>query len=309
MSGLVDKGLKAKRESKYIDFKRSFDPSSTGEWCELIKDIIAMANSGGGVILIGLGNGGMPSKEDVQPVFHIDQATLADKIHKYTGSQFSDIDIHKRKKQGADVAVFAISGVKIPLVFKAPGTYQVSPKKQKTAFSCGTVYFRHGAKSEPGTTEDIREAIEKRVETIRREWLDGVRKVVSAPQGSTVMVTSDVVKESKSRNAMPIRIVDDPNAPGYRVMDYDKTHPHRQTELTNVVNGMLPEGIAINPYDILAVRRTRGIDGNADYCHKSKFASPQYSDAFAKWIVEEYENHNDFFQEARGKYSRIKTRK
>ena len=92
-------------------------------------------------------------------------------------------------------------------------------------------------------------------------------------------------------------------------MDHDKTHPHRQTELINVVNGMLPEGIAINLYDILAVRRTRGIDGNADYCHKSKFASPQYSDAFAKWIVEEYENHNDFFQEAREKYSRIKTRK
>ncbi len=76
MSKRVDKGLKAKRESKYVEFKRSFDPASTGAWCELIKDIVAMANTGGGVILIGLDNGGIPSKEDVQPVFNIDHATL-----------------------------------------------------------------------------------------------------------------------------------------------------------------------------------------------------------------------------------------
>ncbi|GAG15539.1 unnamed protein product, partial [marine sediment metagenome] len=37
MSELIDKGLKAKRESKYVDFKRSFNPKSAGEWCELIK--------------------------------------------------------------------------------------------------------------------------------------------------------------------------------------------------------------------------------------------------------------------------------
>lgn len=49
MSKLVDKGLKAKRESKHVDFKSSFDEESPGEWCELVKDIVAMANSGGGV--------------------------------------------------------------------------------------------------------------------------------------------------------------------------------------------------------------------------------------------------------------------
>jgi len=36
MSELVEKGLKAKRESKHVDFKSSFDPESMGEWCELL---------------------------------------------------------------------------------------------------------------------------------------------------------------------------------------------------------------------------------------------------------------------------------
>ena len=43
MSDLVDRAIKAKRESKYVDFKSSFEPASTGEWCELVKDIVAMA--------------------------------------------------------------------------------------------------------------------------------------------------------------------------------------------------------------------------------------------------------------------------
>ena len=69
---------------------------------------------------------------------------------------------------------------------------------------------------------------------------------------------SGEVKESSSPEAMPIRLVDDPNAPGYRLIDHDTTYPHRQTELVEVVNGMLPEGIDINTYDVLA-KPTRAI--------------------------------------------------
>lgn len=34
---------------------------NTGDWCELIKDIVAMANSGGGRIAIGANDDGTPS--------------------------------------------------------------------------------------------------------------------------------------------------------------------------------------------------------------------------------------------------------
>lgn len=53
--------LSAKRESKTVDFKSSFDPESNGDWCELIKDFVAIANSGGGVILIGVADDGTAS--------------------------------------------------------------------------------------------------------------------------------------------------------------------------------------------------------------------------------------------------------
>lgn len=302
MSEVVEKGLNAKRESKYVDFKRSFDPGSAGEWCELIKDIVAMANSGGGVILIGLDNAGAPSKEDVQLVLDLDHATLVDKIKKYTDLQFSDVEIHEAKKGGATVAIMEISAVKVPIVFQNVGTYEVSPGKQKTAFSRGTIYFRHGAKSEPGTTDDIRKVIERQLETIRSEWLDGVHKVINAPQGSAVSVFSGEVRESRSPDAIPVRFVDDPDAPGYRLIDHDTTYPYRQKELIDVVNGMLPEGVEINSYDVLAVRRTQGIDDDPLYCHTPKFGSQQYSDGFAQFLVEKHKENNQYFSDAREIY-------
>ena len=302
MSDVVEKGLRAKRESKYVDFKRSFNPADAGEWCELIKDIVAMANSGGGVILIGLDNGGVPSNADVSAFLDLDHATIVDKVKKYTGHPFGDIEIQEARKDGATVAAVEISAVKIPMVFENVGTYEVGPGKQKTAFSRGTIYFRHGAKSEPGTTDDIRKVIERQLEVIRSEWLDGVRKVVSAPQGSAVTVFSGEVRESDSPYASAIRFVDDPSAPGYRLIDHDTTYPYRQTELVEVVNKMLPESVEVNAYDVLAVRRTHGIDDNPRYCHTPKFGSPQYSNQFAEWLVERHKENNDFFAKAREKY-------
>lgn len=302
MSDLVQKGIQAKRESKYVDFKRSFDTSSTGEWCELIKDIVAMANSGGGVIVIGLDNSGNPSHEDVQAVLELDHAIVTDKIRKYTNVEFSEIEIHEAIKQNAPIAVIEVSAVKIPMVFENVGTYEVSPGKQKNAFSKGTIYFRHGAKSEPGTTEDIRQVIECQLETIRSEWLDGVRKVTKAPIGSTITIFSGEVRESKSPDALPIRFVDDPSAPGYRIIDHDITYPYRQKELLEVVNAMLPPGAEVNSYDLLAARRVYGIDDNGRYCHTPKFGSQQYSDEFARWLVSKHKENSNFFAEARRAY-------
>lgn len=305
MPEAINRALKAKRESKHVEFKRSLDSSSTGEWCELIKDVVAMSNSGGGIIIVGLENNGSPSGVSVDEVISMDHAVIVDKVRKYTGTQFDGIELYEVQKGGNRIVVFEISPSKVPIVFSHVGTYETEAKKQKNAFSVGQVYFRHGAKSEPGTNEDIRHAFDKYVDAIRHEWLDGVKKVVKAPPGSAVAVFSGEVVESSEKSATPIRLVDDPDAPGYRLIDQDKTYPYRQTELVKVVNAMLPQGVDINSRDLLSVRRAHGIDGDLRYFHKPKFGSPQYSDEFAKWLVERHKENKDFFQEARDKMTTV----
>src|SRR6516165_3194182 len=80
-------------ESDAVDFKVSFDPQSKQDWCELIKDIVAMTNSGGGTIIVGVADDGTSSGADVAPLLAVDSADVTNKIHGYTGQHFASFEI------------------------------------------------------------------------------------------------------------------------------------------------------------------------------------------------------------------------
>lgn len=302
MDSRVEKCLSAKRESKAVEFKESFNPGDLGEWCEILKDIVAITNTGGGAIAVGLDSRGKPTGTDLSAILNLDPAVVTDKVAAFTGHQFTDFEIVEAEKSGQKIAVLTLGSVSMPLVFEKAGNYHTAVGKQKTAFNKGTVYFRHGAKSEPGDTEDLHGVIERKLESIRTDWLDGVRKVVDAPSGSQVVVLTSEVCEDATGGATPIRIVDDPKAPAYRRIDYDITHPYRQKDLVAEVNRKLPEGVRITAYDILAIRRTSDVDGKDEFCHHPKFGSPQYGDALVDWIVRNNRIDQEFFVKARRKY-------
>ena len=77
MSDFIERARSTNRESKQIEFKCGFDPSSAGEWCEVLKDIAAIANSGGGIIVFGVNDDGSLSGLNVDAISAID---LADQI-------------------------------------------------------------------------------------------------------------------------------------------------------------------------------------------------------------------------------------
>lgn len=299
MNDFIKKALNAKRESKSVEFKESFDVASQGEWLEIIKDIVAIANSGGGAILIGVDNHGKTTGFDVEPILKFDSADITNKVHKYTGMQFSEFEVLEENKDGQKVAALSIQGVSIPIVFTKPGTYDIGGGKQKTAFGIGTIYFRHGAKSDPGNTEDIRKAIDRQLASIRKDWIRGVRKVVAAPRGSKIVVASEEVKESNSPNAKLIRIVDDPNVPAYRKIDFDLSHPHRMKELLRKLNEESNSNEVVTSYHIQCLRRLHKLDANTDFCHKPVFGSMQYSESLIDWIIERMRKNSHFLQETR----------
>lgn len=208
--------ISAKRESKHLDFKKRFDPDQAKDWCEIIKDIVAMANSGGGIIIIGVNNDGSSAKENIAAVLKIDSAQITDKIAKYTDEQFDNFSMQETARKGHKIAVLQIGGVSVPMVFIQPGTYAIEGGKQTTAFSKGSIYFRHGAKSEPGNSKDLREVIERELKRVKKSWLGNIRKIVNAPPAYKAVMLPPEIKESDLKNAYPIKIVDDPNAPAYR---------------------------------------------------------------------------------------------
>jgi hypothetical protein len=109
----------------------------------------------------------------------MDPAKVTDQIAKYTGEHFSDFEIRKVIRGQCSVIAFLISPVLVSIVLIEPGTHPLPDgKQQRLAFSKGTVYFRNGAKSEPGNTNDLRCAIERHLTNIRKSWLKGIKKPV-----------------------------------------------------------------------------------------------------------------------------------
>jgi hypothetical protein len=76
------------------------------------------------------------------------------------------------------------------------------------------------------------------------------------------------------------------------------------TELVAAVNGALPNGVTVNSHDILSIRRAHRIDHTThpEFVHRMRFGSPQYSDTFADWIVQQHAADRTFFQQARDRY-------
>ena len=295
MVKLIEEALSAGSENSSIEFKESFDPQSAQDWCELVKDIVAIANTKGGAIVFGVNDDGEPMGFDVNPVLQIDPAEFTDKIYRYTGFQFSQFQMVSFEKNGHTLAALLIDALPLPLVFEKPGTYDIGQGKQRSAFSAGAVYFRHGAKSEPGNTNDLTLAFEHRLEQVRENWLKNVRQVIEAPLGSTVIT----IEPSSDLSALPVRLSDDPNAPLISAVSPDTTHPYRQKELMDAVNQRLPEGVRINQYDVLCIRRLHDIDGKRTFHYLPKFGGHQYSPALADWIIQQYDQDKEFFTKSR----------
>lgn len=289
-------------EGADVDFKSSFDMSAGG-WCELVKDIVALANSGGGAIMFGVNDDGSLATADIEAICGVDPAVITDKVKKYTGQHFASFRLRRCVRAGQSVAVLQIDGVSMPMVFTAPGTYDTGGGKQKTAFSVGTVYFRHGAKSEPGNTDDLRGALERELSRIKSSWLDGIKKVVTAPVGATVNVLPAEVKLTDTEEAMRVRLVNDEGAPTLKAASTDVLYPYRQKELVMQVNKLLAGALAINARDIQCVRKAHQIDGQPRFYHKPHYSSPQYALAFAEWMAEQYGGDPEFFTKARAKAS------
>ena len=94
-SRLVGRAETAEKESKYLDFKSAFDPDSTVEWAEVIKDIVAFANSGGGVIVFGVNDDGSTADYDTSRIYNLDAADITNKIEAYTAFSLQTLRLQR----------------------------------------------------------------------------------------------------------------------------------------------------------------------------------------------------------------------
>jgi hypothetical protein len=304
---LLDRAESAKRESRNLDFKEQFDPAAAGEWCELVKDFVAMANSGGGVIVIGVRNDGKSSRATLKPVLDLDPAKITDQVFSYTGQHFAGFDIVEVRRGRSRAAAIVIDAAEVPMVFSKPGTYPVTPRKQKTAFPRGALYVRHGAKSEPAVTSDIARIIERHRDEVQRLMLRNLRRVVEAPADTEVALLRRGAADDIT-DVATIQITTDPGAPIYGQLSPDQTHPHREKEVMHEANKRLPSRARISHFSVQSIRAVHNINEETrpDLVYQPRFGSKQFSGAFVDWIVEHVDDDPLFLEHTRQEYYKLR---
>jgi hypothetical protein len=283
----LDRAAKATRSSKRVALRDSVD------YVELVRDVAAMANSGGGVIVLDSAAG-------------VDEELLHEQLSRYAEPEFEGVEVESLSRNGRPSTAVVVEGVRnAPLVFTRTGR----TGGDHVAFVRGGLYFRHGAKSEAATGEDVRDFIRRQLDATRTQWLANMRQVMHAPDGAEVAVIETAERDEEGRPTL-IRLTTDPHAPLYGQVDPDQSHPYRQKEVIREVNARLGEG-AVNAFDVLSVRRVHTIseETGPEFVHVPKFGSPQYSDAFVDWLVAERQRDPRFFEQAKISYLATRPRR
>lgn len=144
--------------------------------------------------------------------------------------------------------------------------------------------------------------MERRLESIRKSWLEGIAKIVEAPPGSRIAILPPASAGEETGATVPFRLVDDPQATPYYAVPIDKTHPYRQKEVVRQLNAKLDGAIQVTSHQILCVRRVHNVESNISFCYTQNYASPRYSEAFVDWLVARYKENASFFEEAKAAY-------
>jgi hypothetical protein len=165
------------------EFKQHLDLDRPDSMLKFVKEIVALANAGGGTIIVGVLDDGTAAHKPPAP---IDPASLADKVDSFISPDHLEVRVVPVE--------FSFSVVvppvrQPPLVMSKDGTFG-SGKQQKSIFRRGDVYVRSGTKAQPATRQNYVDWAEELREQTRNQLLERLKFVASLPEGATLAAIS-----------------------------------------------------------------------------------------------------------------------
>jgi hypothetical protein len=301
MAGMVTRdplarALGATRQSKHVVFLAGFDPSSDVQWCELVRDLVAMANTDGGALVLGLDARGTAVGLDPATFHALDHASVTRRVSDLTGYGLPELSLRRSEKEGKELLAMVVERTPVPIPFVK--SCVVGEGRRSSPVSPGAVFVRRGGKSVPATRDDLEALVERRMEEERAAWRRRITDVVRIPARVRVSGGLGDVQQVTDPGAPAIRIVDQPDAPAYRMENPDAVYPYRQKELIARLRELLPEGTPVSGHTLLTINWAHRTRERPEWTYHPKFGSVQYNEAFARWIVEQVEKDPQFIEKA-----------
>jgi hypothetical protein len=162
-------------EGKRQDYKLTFDASNPAALLELIKHIIAFANTGGGEIVFGRDE---TRAVGIQPeaAALLDSSRLGDAVDKYIEKGLIHLSHNQEALPNGSVLVtLAVEASPYPAVIGKDGTVAGPGKTQQSVLRRGDLWVRHGSRTERVSQADLRAWTEA-------AYNRGVERIMSAAQ-------------------------------------------------------------------------------------------------------------------------------
>ena len=173
------------------DYKSAFDSEDPSAKLKLVKDLVAMANSGGGIISVGRGETETPG---IDPALKddLDSARMADYADKFIAPASLDLSHGIENLDNGNVVVnLQVEESDYPLVMSRQGTWSgFDSRKDKPLFYKGEIWVRHSSKTEKVFFEDIRRWIDTAVQSERVKITERLTTYVNLPEGTSLQVVS-----------------------------------------------------------------------------------------------------------------------
>lgn len=183
-----------------LERKRSVDLDDRLDSLRLVKEIAAMANSGGGRIIVGVLDDG--NEVGIAPALaaKFDPARIGDLLDSFLSPDRIEVDVKRRVLPAGDevLELLVPAAVRPPLVLCKSGNYEVAGKQQEV-FGAHSVFVRRNTKAERARRADFLRWTEEAEERIRATLLERVAMVVEAPHDAHVrLVLDDAVVDEPS---------------------------------------------------------------------------------------------------------------
>lgn len=177
-------------EGPRLDYKVTLDLADREARLRLVKDIIAIANAGGGVIVFGRDDTEVYGIEP-EVAKALDSARLADEVDKFARPAKISLS-HETQQLAVDcylVSIHVAAAREYPIVMAEDGNSAGATQgKTKHVFVKGDIWTRHSSKTERATYEDLRHWIDHARQVERDTILSRINKVISIPDGADIQI-------------------------------------------------------------------------------------------------------------------------
>jgi hypothetical protein len=176
----------AQAEKNCVDLKVAHDDTAFA-WASICKDIVAMHNNGGGVLIFGIANDGARIGLRRSLSSHFDPSNLANKLQRYhVSGQVRSTYFEREYYRKLFGFLFIHTGATI-LVFDSDLQVPDSSKKSITIARAGTIYVRRGSASAPARQIEVDATLSALLGRGVRTFLARVEQVATLPSSMEII--------------------------------------------------------------------------------------------------------------------------